>query len=310
MAHNSKSTASIAQRVYFDNIFPSLREPLWLSNPPSRVHATLMDLVHKSVNEMVSVNKKWERSKNATLQLVDMECSYLTVDFFRKLSTALRMPSVLLRCGRCGSVQRILLMLRYEIVTGSTLANGGLAMKSEEEKRFVRELLRQRGSAREEEEEKVQEREKCEAGERKAARVRVRQEKEHAVGNRILEWTGCYTKVSESMNVNLIDSMHFTHPDDYYLLEVDCLRVSLTSVVTVKRSCGEIPELFTHISIMAAGTGSTAFFTVICSFASRRVPFCANKFFNTGLGFSLVILLWAVDRLGRLWLLSKQQEKE
>ena len=134
-------------------------------------------------------------------------------------------------------------------------------------------------------------------------------------------------------------------------LEVDCLRVSLTSVVTVKvccwvycidpfscvdcfnkpslrrclgypqtdwkltsklkwtamlsiqRSCGEIPELFTHISIMAAGTGSTAFFTVICSFASRRVPFCANKFFNTGLGFSLVILLWAVDRLGR-WLLS------
>ncbi|CAN6807494.1 unnamed protein product [Brassica oleracea var. botrytis] len=98
MAHNSKSTASIAQRVYFDNIFPSLCEPLWFSNPPSRVHATLMDLVHKSVNETVglnqyqtlsaamkntaieSVNKKWERSKNTTLQLVDIECSYLTVD--------------------------------------------------------------------------------------------------------------------------------------------------------------------------------------------------------------------------------------
>nr|VDC89075.1 unnamed protein product [Brassica oleracea] len=27
-----------------------------------------------------SVNKKWERSKNTTLQLVDIECSYLTVD--------------------------------------------------------------------------------------------------------------------------------------------------------------------------------------------------------------------------------------
>ncbi|WZZ39838.1 hypothetical protein YC2023_036097 [Brassica napus] len=57
-----------------------------------------MDLVHKSVNETVglnqyqtlsaamkntaieSVNKKWERSKNTTLQLVDIECSYLTVD--------------------------------------------------------------------------------------------------------------------------------------------------------------------------------------------------------------------------------------
>ncbi|KAH0903619.1 LOW QUALITY PROTEIN: hypothetical protein HID58_043122 [Brassica napus] len=45
-------------------------------------------------------------------------------------------------------------------------------------------------------------------------------------------------------------------------------------------------------------------------FASRRVPFCANKFFKTVLGFSLVILLWAVDRLGRLWLLSWQQEQE
>ncbi|CAF2268341.1 unnamed protein product [Brassica rapa subsp. trilocularis] len=44
---------------------------------------------------------------------------------------------------------------------------------------------------------------------------------------------------------------------------------------------------------------NTALFTVICSFASRRVPFCANKFFNAGLGFSLLILLWAVDRLGR-----------
>uniref|UniRef100_A0A0D2ZQN1 Uncharacterized protein n=1 Tax=Brassica oleracea var. oleracea TaxID=109376 RepID=A0A0D2ZQN1_BRAOL len=78
----------------------------------------------------------------------------------------------------------------------------------------------------------------------------------------------------------------------------------------IQRSCGEIPELFTLISIMAAGTGSTALFTVICIFASRRVPFCTNKFFNTGLGFSLVILLWAVDRLGGLWLLSWQQEQE
>ncbi|CAN6887117.1 unnamed protein product [Brassica oleracea] len=65
-----------------------------------------------------------------------------------------------------------------------------------------------------------------------------------------------------------------------------------------------------QIYIMAAGTGSTALFTVICSFASRRVPFCANKFFKTVLGFSFVILLWAVDRLGRLWLLSWQQEQE
>ena len=76
-----------------------------------------------------------------------------------------------------------------------------------------------------------------------------------------------------------------------------------TAMLSIQRSCWEIPELFTQISIMLAGTGSTALFTVICSFASRRVPFCANKFFKTVLGFSLVILLWAVDRLGR-WLLS------
>ncbi|KAF2561418.1 hypothetical protein F2Q70_00015155 [Brassica cretica] len=37
-------------------------------------------------------------------------------------------PSVLLGCGRCGSDLEE--TFRYEIVTGSTLANGGLAMKS------------------------------------------------------------------------------------------------------------------------------------------------------------------------------------
>ncbi|CAN6850910.1 unnamed protein product, partial [Brassica oleracea] len=45
-----------------------------------------------------------------------MECSYLTVDFHSSENAA--------------EFQRPLLMLRYEIVTGSTLANGGLAMKS------------------------------------------------------------------------------------------------------------------------------------------------------------------------------------
>lgn len=32
-----------------------------------------------------SLERMREESKKATLQLVDMECSYLTVDFFRKL---------------------------------------------------------------------------------------------------------------------------------------------------------------------------------------------------------------------------------
>lgn len=32
-----------------------------------------------------ALEKMREESKRATIQLVDMECSYLTVDFFRKL---------------------------------------------------------------------------------------------------------------------------------------------------------------------------------------------------------------------------------
>ncbi|KAG6684796.1 hypothetical protein I3842_12G080600 [Carya illinoinensis] len=67
------------------------------------VHALLKDLIHKAVNETLelkqypglrvevgnaaieSLDRMREESKKATLQLVDMECSYLTVDFFRKL---------------------------------------------------------------------------------------------------------------------------------------------------------------------------------------------------------------------------------
>ncbi|KAJ9556079.1 hypothetical protein OSB04_010693 [Centaurea solstitialis] len=67
------------------------------------VHGILKDLVHKSINETAelkqypslraevmnaaceSLDKMRNESKRATIQLVDMECSYLTVDFFRKL---------------------------------------------------------------------------------------------------------------------------------------------------------------------------------------------------------------------------------
>uniref|UniRef100_A0A164TYU4 Dynamin-related protein 5A n=1 Tax=Daucus carota subsp. sativus TaxID=79200 RepID=A0A164TYU4_DAUCS len=67
------------------------------------VHAILKDLVHKSINETMelkqypslrvevsnaaieSLDKMKLESKKATLQLVEMECCYLTVDFFRKL---------------------------------------------------------------------------------------------------------------------------------------------------------------------------------------------------------------------------------
>ncbi|KAJ7010474.1 hypothetical protein NC653_001041 [Populus alba x Populus x berolinensis] len=68
-----------------------------------QVHSLLKDLVHKAINETIelkqypalrvevsnaaieSLDRMKDTSKKATLQLVDMECSYLTVDFFRKL---------------------------------------------------------------------------------------------------------------------------------------------------------------------------------------------------------------------------------
>ncbi|KAK1420236.1 hypothetical protein QVD17_21669 [Tagetes erecta] len=67
------------------------------------VHGILKDLVHKSINETrefkqypslrmevlnaayEALDRMREESKRATIQLVDMECSYLTIDFFRKL---------------------------------------------------------------------------------------------------------------------------------------------------------------------------------------------------------------------------------
>ncbi|KAK6251447.1 hypothetical protein QUC31_009071 [Theobroma cacao] len=67
------------------------------------VHSILKDLIHKAMSEtpelkqypalrvevgnaaVESLDRMREQSKKATLQLVDMECSYLTVDFFRKL---------------------------------------------------------------------------------------------------------------------------------------------------------------------------------------------------------------------------------
>ncbi|CAN0889691.1 Phragmoplastin DRP1B [Linum grandiflorum] len=67
------------------------------------VHAILKDMVHKSINEtqelkqyptlkvevtnaaVESLERMKEESRRASIQLVDMECCYLTVEFFRKL---------------------------------------------------------------------------------------------------------------------------------------------------------------------------------------------------------------------------------
>ncbi|KAH0876503.1 hypothetical protein HID58_063897 [Brassica napus] len=72
-----------------------------------------------------------------------------------------------------------------------------------------------------------------------------------------------------------------------------------TTMLSLKKksSCGDLSELLTQLSIAFAGTGIAVFFSVVCTAASGRVPFCANKVFEAGLCLSLVLLSWAVSRL-------------
>ncbi|ESQ36597.1 hypothetical protein EUTSA_v10007898mg [Eutrema salsugineum] len=70
-----------------------------------------------------------------------------------------------------------------------------------------------------------------------------------------------------------------------------------STLLSLKKSCGDLSELLTQFSIVIAGTGIAVFFSVVSSVASRRVPFCANKVFDSALSLSLVLLSWAVSRL-------------
>lgn len=70
-----------------------------------------------------------------------------------------------------------------------------------------------------------------------------------------------------------------------------------TAILSLKKSSPELPELLTQFSAGIAGTGLAVLFSVICKVACGRVPLTASKFFNTGLGFGLVWLSWAVNNL-------------
>ncbi|KAG2316598.1 hypothetical protein Bca52824_019720 [Brassica carinata] len=90
-----------------------------------KVHATLIDLVHKFVNETVLESgddkhghrvseQKWEGRKNATPQLVYMEFSNLTVVFFRSFPQLENAESVVLGCGRCGSEEETFRLIKNQ----------------------------------------------------------------------------------------------------------------------------------------------------------------------------------------------------
>ncbi|CAH8251017.1 unnamed protein product [Arabidopsis lyrata] len=70
-----------------------------------------------------------------------------------------------------------------------------------------------------------------------------------------------------------------------------------TTMLSLKKSRGELLELLTQCSIGFAGTGMAVLFFLVCDVASRQVPFCANKFFEGALSLSLVLLSWSVSRL-------------
>ncbi|XP_022727648.1 uncharacterized protein LOC111283395 [Durio zibethinus] len=80
-------------------------------------------------------------------------------------------------------------------------------------------------------------------------------------------------------------------------LMVDKRRHGRTAILSLKKSGPELPELLTQFSAGIAGTGLAVLFSVICKVACGRVPFSTSKLFSTGLGFGLVWVSWAVNRL-------------
>ncbi|XP_062143502.1 uncharacterized protein LOC133851189 [Alnus glutinosa] len=69
------------------------------------------------------------------------------------------------------------------------------------------------------------------------------------------------------------------------------------AILSLKKSGPELPELLTQFSAGIAGTGLAVLFSVVSKLACGRVPFCASRLSSTGVGFGLVWLSWAVNKL-------------
>ncbi|OVA05530.1 hypothetical protein BVC80_441g313 [Macleaya cordata] len=87
-------------------------------------------------------------------------------------------------------------------------------------------------------------------------------------------------------------------------------RQGKTAILSLKKSGPELPQLLTQFSASIAGTGLAVLFSVVCKVAGGRVPFCTSKLLNTGFGFGLVWLSWAVNKLrDSIIYISKNQNK-
>lgn len=80
-------------------------------------------------------------------------------------------------------------------------------------------------------------------------------------------------------------------------LIVDKRRHGRTAILSLKKSGPELPQLLSQFSAGIAGTGLAVLLSVIWKVACWRVPFCTPKLFSAGIGFGLVWLSWAVNRL-------------
>ncbi|XP_047176932.1 uncharacterized protein LOC124844112 [Vigna umbellata] len=81
-------------------------------------------------------------------------------------------------------------------------------------------------------------------------------------------------------------------------LLVDKSQHRKTAILSLKKSGPELPELLTQFSACIAGTGLAVLLSVICKLAcGRGIPFCSYKLLNTGFGFGLVWISWAVNKL-------------
>lgn len=85
--------------------------------------------------------------------------------------------------------------------------------------------------------------------------------------------------------------------ESLFSIIVDKNRNARAFIPELKKSGPELPQLLTQFSASIAGTGIALLFSVVCKVGGGRVPFCASKALNTGLGLGLVWLSWAVNKL-------------
>ncbi|KAG8477691.1 hypothetical protein CXB51_027699 [Gossypium anomalum] len=96
---------------------------------------------------------------------------------------------------------------------------------------------------------------------------------------------------------NLYKANYFHACESLLSLMVNKHRHGKMAILSLKKSGPELPQLLTQFSAGIAGTGLAVVFSVFCKVAYARAPLCTSNLFSTSLGFGLVWLSWAVNRL-------------